>query len=382
MQFSAISAGVVGALAGFAGSVAVVLAACSAVRATPDETVSWITAICAAMTLTTALLTLRYRIPITTAWSTTGAAVIAATAGTVALPQAIGAFIAAGGLIVATALITPLGRLVERIPLGIASGMLAGVLLRFVLAAFESLAAMPLLVAPLIGLFFLVRLWSPASAALLVLIAGFAWCGVLGLTPPGLQLEVSRVVWTNPVFDPAVLVSLAIPLYLVTMAAQNLAGAAVLRAAGYSVPFNAALGVTGVASVLIAPFGGHTVNLSAIAAALTTGVDVHPDPARRWPAGLSLAVSYGLITIFAGSLVAVFLAYPAELMRTVAGLALLTSLTGALSTATADPATRMPSILTFAVTASGMTLAGIGAPFWGLVAGLVAYGLDRAMARA
>ena len=376
MTFSAIAAGIVAALAGFAGSIAVVLAAAQALHATPVETISWITAIAAATAATTALLTLRYRIPITTAWSTPGAAVIAASAG-VAMPQAIGAFLVAGGLIVATALIRPLGRLVERIPLPVASGLLAGVLLRFVLATFESLVARPLLVAPLIALFFVVRLWSAAAAALIVMIAGVAWSSVLGLAPSGLGFTLSQVVVTAPVFDPTVLVSLAIPLYLVTMASQNLAGAAVLRAAGYAVPFNAALGLTGAASLAIAPFGGHTVNLSAIAAAICTGPDTHPDPARRWPAGISLAITYAAITLFAGSLVALFLAYPPELMRTVAGLALLTSLVAALANATAEASLRLPAVLTFAVTASGVSLLGIGAPFWGLAAGLALLGLER-----
>ena len=376
MTFSALAAGIVAALAGFAGSVAVVLAAAAAVHASPAETISWITAISAATAATTLLLTQHYRIPITTAWSTPGAAVIAASAG-IGLPQAIGAFLVAGALIVATALVRPLGRLIERIPLPVASGMLAGVLLRFVLATFESLAAKPVLVAPLIALFFLVRLWNAAAAALVVLVAGVAWCGALGLAPAGLGFTLSQVVVTAPAFDPAVIVSLAIPLYLVTMASQNLAGAAVLRAAGYQVPFNAALGVTGAASLLIASFGGHTVNLSAIAAAICTGPDTHADPARRWWAGIALASTYVLITLFAGSLVALLLAYPPELMRTVAGLALLASLMAALANATSEVSLRLPAVLTFAVTSSGVTLLGVGAPFWGLAAGLVVMGLEK-----
>ncbi len=377
MTFSTIAAGIVAALAGFGGSVAVVLAAAAAVGATPAETTSWVTVLCASMAATTALLTISSRIPITTAWSTPGAAVIAATAGSISFPAATGAFLVAGALVVLTALIRPLGRLVERIPLPIASGMLAGVLLRFVLAIFESLQTQPLLVLPLVALFLVLRLWNPAMAALAVMVAGIAYAWGLGLAPMAVPFDVSRVALATPVFDPAVLIGLAVPLYVVTMAGQNLAGAAVLRAAGYAVPFNRTLMVTGLASMLIAPFGGHTIGFSAIASAICTGPDTHADPAKRWPAGVSLAITYTLITVFAGALVALFLALPPELMRTVAGLALLTSLIGALASATGDPDLRFAAILTFAVTASGLTIAGVGAAFWGLVAGLCALGLER-----
>ncbi len=377
-MFSTIAAGIVAALAGFGGSIAVVLAAAAAVGASPTETTSWVTALCAAMAATTALLTVSSRIPITTAWSTPGAAVIAATAGTISFPAATGAFLVAAALVVLTALIRPLGQLVERIPLPIASGMLAGVLLQFVLAIFASLQAQPLLVLPLVALFLILRLWNPAMAALVVMIAGVAYAWGLGLAPMAVPFDVSLVALTAPVFDPTVLIGLAVPLYVVTMAGQNLAGAAVLRAAGYTIPFNRSLMVTGLASMLIAPFGGHTIGLSAIASAICTGPDTHPDPAKRWPAGVSLAITYTLITVFAGALVALFLALPPELMRTIAGLALMTSLIGALSSATGDPELRFAAILTFAVTASGLTIAGVGAAFWGLVAGLLALWLERA----
>lgn len=373
---AALSTGLVAALVGYAGSIAVVLAAAEAVRATPIETVSWVTATCLAMAVTTAILTLAYRIPITTAWSTPGAAVIAATTG-VTMPEAVGAFLVAGGLIVMTALVRPLGALIARIPLPVASGMLAGVLLKFVIAAFESIPVKPALVLPMIALYLVMRILHPSTAALVILVAGIALAHALGYAPRSVALEITQLTVISPVFDMAVLVGVAVPLYLVTMASQNLAGAAVLRSAGYTVPFNAALGVTGVTSVLIAPFGGHTVNLSAISAALCTGPDTHADPARRWPSGIALALTYALITVFAGSLVALFLSFPPELMRTVAGLALLTSLIGALTSATADSVSRFSAVLAFAVTASGVTIAGIGAPFWGLVAGLCTYALER-----
>ena len=378
MTFSTLSAGVVAAFAGFASSVAVVLAAAEAVRASPLQTVSWVTATCGAVAVTTALLTMIYRIPITTAWSTPGAAIIAASAGAVSFDEAVAGFLFAGALIVLTGLVRPLGRLLARIPQPIASAMLAGVVVRFVVAAFESLVSMPLLIAPLMIAFLLLRVVSQTSAALAVLVGGVGWAWVLGSAPASFALSLSSLTWTMPAFSTSAVIGLALPLYLVTMVSQNLAGAAVLQANGYQVPFNAVLRVTGIASVIIGPLGGHTVNLSAIAAAIAAGPDAHPDPARRWPAGIALAATYALITVFAGSLVALFLALPAELMRTVAGLALMTSLINALTTSMSDPDLTFPAAVTFSLTMSGITVAGIGSPFWGLVAGLAVLALNKA----
>ncbi len=379
MRLSVVVSAVVAALVGFGGTLAIVVAAARAVGADPDQTSSWVAALCLSMAATSTLLSLRFRVPIITAWSTPGAALIAATGGGIDLAQAVGAFLLAGALVLLTAAFRPVGALVHRLPPGVASGMLAGVLLHFVMAPFESALALPELVLPLLVLFLVARLISASAAVLAVLAAGLVLAWMLGLTGEltmGMALSTLRV--TYPAFDPGVLLGLGLPLYLVTMASQNLPGFAVLRAAGYEPPARAILAVTGCASLATAPFGAHATNLAAITAAICTGPDTHPDPARRWLAGPVYGLCYLVLAAFGASLVDLFAAMPPELIVTVAGAALAGPLAGALAVAMADETQRFAAVLTFAVTASGIAAFGIGAPFWGLVAGLAALGLERA----
>ena len=377
MRLSVVVSAVVAALVGFGGTLAIVVAAARAVGASPAQTSSWVAALCLAMAATSAFLSVRHRMPVITAWSTPGAALIAATSG-IGLPEAVGAFLFAAALVLLTAAFRPVGALIHRLPAGVASGMLGGVLLRFVVAPFESAVALPELVLPLLALFLAVRLVNPSVAVLAVLVAGLALAWGLGLTeavPAGLAL--SRLEVTAPAFDPAVLLGLGLPLYLVTMASQNLPGFAVLRAAGYDPPARPILAVTGLASLLTAPLGAHTSNLAAITAAICTGPDTHPDPARRWLAGPIYGLCYLGLAAFGSSLVELVAAMPPALIATVAGAALAMPFAGALAAAMADPDQRFAAALTFAVTASGIAAFGIGAPFWGLVAGLAVLGLDR-----
>ena len=377
MRLSVVVSAVVAALVGFGGTLAIVVAAARAVGASPAQTSSWVAALCLAMAATSGFLSVRHRMPVITAWSTPGAALIAATSG-IGLPEAVGAFLFAAALVLLTAAFRPVGALIHRLPAGVASGMLGGVLLRFVVAPFESAAALPELVLPLLALFLAVRLVNPSVAVLAVLVAGLALAWGLGLTeavPAGLAL--SRLEVTAPAFDPAVLLGLGLPLYLVTMASQNLPGFAVLRAAGYEPPARSILAVTGLASLATAPLGAHTSNLAAITAAICTGPDTHPDPARRWLAGPIYGLCYLGLAAFGSSLVELVAAMPPALIATVAGAALAMPFAGALAAAMADPDQRFAAALTFAVTASGIAAFGIGAPFWGLVAGLAVLGLDR-----
>ena len=377
MRLSVVVSAVVAALVGFGGTLAIVVAAARAVGASPAQSSSWVAALCFAMAATSAFLSVRHRMPVITAWSTPGAALIAATSG-IGLPEAVGAFLFAAALVLLTAAFRPVGALIHRLPAGVASGMLGGVLLRFVVAPFESAVALPELVLPLLALFLAVRLVNPSVAVLAVLVAGLALAWGLGLTeavPAGLAL--SRLEVTAPAFDPAVLLGLGLPLYLVTMASQNLPGFAVLRAAGYDPPARPILAVTGLASLLTAPLGAHTSNLAAITAAICTGPDTHPDPARRWLAGPIYGLCYLGLAAFGSSLVELVAAMPPALIATVAGAALAMPFAGALAAAMAAPDQRFAAALTFAVTASGIAAFGIGAPFWGLVAGLAVLGLDR-----
>jgi benzoate membrane transport protein len=377
MRLSIITSAVVAALVGFGSTIALIIAAAQAVGADSAQTSSWVAALCLAMAGSSGFLSVRYRMPVVTAWSTPGAALIGASSG-ISIHAAVGAFLLAGGLVVLAAFVKPFGRLIERIPTAIAAAMLAGILIRFVMAVFESAGAAPGLVLPLVGLFLLVRLFNPALAVLAVLFVGLGLAfgtGRAGALPS--ELSLSSLTFIAPEFEPAVLIGLGLPLFLVTMASQNLPGFAVLRASGYAPPSRPILAVTGLGSVVTAFFGAHTSNLAAISAAICTGPDTHPDPGKRWMVGPFYALCYLAFAAFSAALIGLIAALPPELIRTVAGLALMGAFAGALGSALSEEAKRFPAVLTLAVTASGLTLFGIGSAFWGLAAGLIALGLDH-----
>jgi benzoate membrane transport protein len=378
---STASAALVATVAGVGGTLPVVLAAAQAAGATPAEASSWVSGLAIATAATALFLSVRYRMPIITAWSTPGAALIASTAGVPGLRVAIGAFVLSAVLILLTAAIRPLGRLIEKIPASIAAAMLAGILLRLVIAMVEQVPHAPLLVLPLIALFLIARGFVPALASLVVLAAGAMLAWSLGLVKPVPPLGLTTLVVEAPAWDLATLIGLGLPLYLVTMASQNLPGFAVLRASGYRPPTQPVLAVTGFASLVTAFLGAHTSNLAAISAALCTGPDAHPDPAKRWMTGPFYALWWGLIALFGSSLVGLFGALPPALLATVAGLALLGSMASAMGSALGADQDRLAAAGTLAVTASGVSLAGVGSAFWGLVFGLLILGLDRVFKR-
>jgi benzoate membrane transport protein len=365
----------VAAIVGFGGTLAIIIAAATAVGASQDQTASWVTAICLATAIETGLLSWQAKMPIITAWSTPGAALIAASNG-FSIHEAVGAFLVAGALLVATALFKPLMRLIARIPASVASGMLAGIVVTFATGAAKTVSADPYLILPLIAAFFIMRLVNPSLSVLVVLVGGgiaaFLSGRVGGLPSP----ELSTLTLIAPQFSAAAIIGLGVPLYLVTMASQNLSGLAVLKADGYSPEPGPLIGITGLFSVLTAPFGASTTNLAAISAAICTGPDVHPDPTERWKTGPFYALSYLVFALFGASLVAIFAVLPPSLIVLVAGLALLGALANALTIALKDERERMAATVTFAVTASGLTLFGVGSAFWGLVGGLIVLFLD------
>jgi benzoate membrane transport protein len=314
--------------------------------------------------------------PVITAWSTPGAALIAATSG-FGMDEAVGAFIVTALLLIATGLIRPLTRLIARIPSSVASGMLAGIVVIFVIGAFKAIPADPALILPLVVLFFVARLFNPALSVLVVLIAGGTGAFLLGRVGGLPAPELSTLTLTTPHFTVACVVGLAIPLYLVTMASQNLSGLAVLKAAGYEPDAGPLIAGTGLVSLVTAPFNAHTTNLAAISAAICTGPDTHPDPQKRWLTGPFYALAYLVFAIFGASLVAIFAILPPSLIALVAGLALMAPLANALSISMAAEEDRAAAVTAFAVTASGLTLFGIGGAFWGLVAGILVTALDR-----
>lgn len=383
MRGSLVASAAIAVLVGFGSTIALILAAATAVGADAAQASSWVAGLGFAMAATSAGLSLWLRMPIITAWSTPGAALIATTGAGAGMAPAVGAFMLAGALVMAAALVRPFGALVARIPSSIASAMLAGILLPFVVRVFEGAAAQPALVLPLVALFVVLRLYSPAFAVLVVLAAGIGLAFALGLAGrPEVPFSPTHLVLVAPAFDPAVLIGLGVPLFLVTMAGQNLPGFAVLRAAGYDAPARPVLAVTGLASVLTAPLGAHTTNLAAITAAICTGPDAHPDPARRWRGGVVYGAFWAVVALFAGSFVALLGVLPPVLIAAVAGLALVGPLTGALGAALAEERERAAAVLALAVTASGVGILGIGAPFWGLLAGVAVILLGRSLRRA
>jgi benzoate membrane transport protein len=381
MRASLISAALVAALVGYGSTIALVLSAAAALGASPEQTASWVMAVCLAKAAGAAILSTWHRVPVVLAWSTPGAALIAASSG-YSMAQGVAAFVFAGLLIAATGLIRPLGALVARIPDAIAAAMLAGVLLPFCLLGAGTVKAAPELVLPMIALFAFVRLRNPAMAVLAALAAGLALAfatGAASLPPLPALPPMPVLILPDPGWQ--VIIGLGLPLYLVTMASQNLPGFATMRAAGFEPPVASALTVTGGISAFAALFGAHTVNMAAITAAICMGDDVHPDRSQRWKVGLAYAVVWIILGLTGPVVIAILTALPPALMTALVALALLGPLMGALTGAFATPDQRFAATITLAVTGAGVAFAGIGAAFWGLLAGLAIWGLERAAKR-
>jgi benzoate membrane transport protein len=365
-------------LVGFTSSVALVFQAAQALQATPAQTASWMLALGLGMGLTSMLWSWQYRQPVLIAWSTPGAALIAASSG-IPMGDAIGAFIFCGLLIALAGYSGGFTRLMDRIPASIAAALLAGVLARFGLDAVRAAPQAPLLVlAMLLAYLFGRRLW-PRWAVPVVLLVGvalaFLMCLVAPLSlPDGLG---ARPVFTAPTWSWSALVGLGLPLFVVTMAPQNLPGVAAMRAGGVSVPLAPIIGGTGLASMLLAPFGGFALNLSAITAAIVMSREAHEDPSRRWLAAMAAGLFYVLLGLLGAAVVGVFAAFPKALVLAVAALALLGTIGNGLASALADEPQRDAAVITFLVTLSGLTVAGIGAPFWAVLAGGLALLLRR-----
>ncbi|MEO8242711.1 MAG: benzoate/H(+) symporter BenE family transporter [bacterium] len=376
MRISMISAALVASLVGYGSTIALVLAAAQAVSATEAQTASWVLAVSLAKAVGSAGLSTYARVPVVLAWSTPGAALIAATSG-LSMAEAVGGFVVTGLLIALTGVIRPLGRIVSLIPDGIAAGMLAGVLLPFCLKGTEAAQALGWLCLPMLAVFVLVRLRNPALAVLAALATGIATAYSLGPSVlPTLTLPWPALTFIAPSFRADVLIGLALPLYLVTMASQNLPGFATIRAAGFEPPVRPALIATGSISAVAGLFGAHTVSMAAITAAICLGDDVHPDRRERWKVGLVYAACWASLGLLSPVILPLLQSLPAEVMTLLVALALLGPLTGALTGAYTPPTTRFAATITLAVTASGIGLLGIGAAFWGLVAGLVVFGLE------
>ncbi|WP_375457996.1 benzoate/H(+) symporter BenE family transporter [uncultured Enterovirga sp.] len=366
-----LSAGLLVGIVGYASTFALVLKGLQAVGATQEQAASGLLAILVVKGLLAIGLSLRTRMPISIAWSTPGAALLIATGVPEGgFPVAVGAFLVVAGLVVAAGLWSPFGRAVAAIPITLASAMLGGILFGLCTAPVRAVATLPALALPVVVVWALaLRFARPYAVPLAVLLTGIV-VAVATPVPAGMLADlVPHPIAVMPRFTLDAVIGIAIPLFVVTMASQNVPGLAVLHANGYRPSVGMLFVSTGIASALSAVFGGHTVNLAAITAALCAGPEAHPDPARRYVAGVTAGATYvalGLLASFAAAFVA---ASPPLLIESVAGLALLGSLAGALQTALSREDERLPAIVTFVTAASGTTFFGIGSAFWGLVAG-------------
>ena len=374
-SLSAATAGFVAVLVGFTSSVAIVFQAATALGATPAQIGSWMWALGLGMGLCSLIPSLWLKKPVMVAWSTPGAAVLATAgvSGGFGMAEATGAFLVCAALITLFGVTGWFEALMDRIPIPIANALLAGVLARFGLDAFVALKTAFALVGLMLLTYLLGRRFWARYAVPGVLAVGTLFAALQG------QLHLQDVPWrltvpvfTAPVFSLQAAVSLALPLFVVTMASQNLPGVAVIRASGYEMPLSKIITLTGVASLLLAPFGAFALNLSAITAAICMGREAHADPARRYVAAATCGLIYCVIGLFGAAVAGVLTAFPRELVAAIAGLALLGSIGGGLGAALQDDAHREAALITFLVTLSGVGLWGIGSAFWGVVAGALA----------
>ena len=372
LSLPAIAAGFVTVLVGFASSAVIVFEAARHLGADQAEIASWMWALGIGMGVTCIGLSLRYRVPVVTAWSTPGAAMLIGNAAGVPLREAIGAFVVAAVLGAVAGFTGLFERAIRRIPLSLASGMLAGVLLRFGLDLFVAMQSQAAMALSMLATYLIGRRWFARYAVIATLLVGIAIAAGGGLMHwNAVRLELARPVLMVPGLSWAALFGLAIPLFVVTMASQNVPGVAVMRASGYTVPISPTIGWIGVVNTVLAPFGGYALNLAAITAAICMGREAHEDPARRYPAAVAAGVFYIVIGLFGATVAAVFAAFPRELVMAIAGFALLGTIGNSLAAALREEPEREAALITFLVTASGLTLGGIGASFWGLLAGAI-----------
>ena len=370
-----ILAGSVASITGTAASAGLVLAALASLGASKSQTTSGIFVLITMYGLLSIGLSWRYKMPISIVWSTPGAALLISS-GTLGLPfsSAVGAFVVTGVLLLLTGLWPALGRLVSSIPRPIASAMLAGVIFNFCIAPFKSAAEFPWIVLPAILVWLVLykyaTVWAtPAAMVIVFTLTAFD----LGITVNPSEI-LPTIEFVTPTFDIAAIVSIGIPLYLVTMASQNIPGIAIMKSFGYEVPFKPAMAATGLSAIVAGFFGGFSMNLAAITAALNANDHAHKDPSRRWLSSVYGGYVYLLIALFTGATVAFVLQAPRDLVLAAAGIALLGTIISALSSAVEVVELRLPAMVTFLVTASGLSAFGIGSAFWALIAGLIVWG--------
>ena len=377
VSISTVFAGAVTVMVGFTSSVAVVFHAAQSAGANAEQMASWIWALGLGMGITCVALSWRYKQPVVTAWSTPGAAMLITAASGMPMAEVVGAFVVSSLLVMAVGFSGVFERFMHRIPLPLAAGMLAGVLLRLGLDVFVTMSQqwpLPLLMTVV---YLLARRWQPRYAVVLSLLAGTAMAAWQGdVHWQSIDWQWAQPVWVTPSFSVAALIGMALPLFIITMAAQNIPGVAAMKAHGYAPPLSPVMGWIGVVNVLLAPFGAFALNLAAITASICSSEEAHADKAKRYTAAMSAGMFYVLMGLAGASVVSLFAALPKALVMVIAGLALFGTIANALANSLQDISTREPALIAFLVTASGFSLWGIGAAFWGLVAGGIAWGLS------
>ncbi|RNB85264.1 benzoate transporter BenE [Brevibacillus nitrificans] len=370
---SALIVGLIATMVSYAGPLLIVFQAAKAANLSDALLSSWIWAISIGSGLTAIVLSIRYRTPVITAWSTPGAVLLVTSLSVYPFSDAIGAYLFSAVIITLLGVSGLFSTIMRYVPPAITTAMLAGILLSFGVQVFVSLQELPALALPMIVCYLLAKRWMPRYAVVFSLLVGLIAAFLLNrFELGGIQVALVQPIFTLPTFSLDAIIGLGIPLCIVTMASQNAPGISVLQADGYDTPASPLITTTGVASIILAPFGAHGINLAAITAAICTGKEAHPDPSKRYIAGIACGAFYLVFSMFGATIASVFSAFPKELIAVIAGLALFASLSSSLASAMSDMSQRESALITFLVTISGISIAGIGAAFWGLVAGVIA----------
>ncbi len=357
-------------LVGFTSTIALIFHAARSLGATPDQVSSWVLALGLGMGLTSVGLSIWTRAPILITWSTPGAAVIASAAAGVSLGEATGAFLVCGALMLLCGLTGWFERIMDRIPVALASALLAGILAKFALMAFAAATPQPLLVVSMLITYLVGKRWWPRYAVLGVLALGTGVAASMGLlNTQALRLDWAKPVWVSPQWSWHAVIGMGLPLFIVTMASQAVPGVSAIRVAGYKPPVSPLMSWSGLSTIVLAPFGGYTFNLAAITAAIVLSPHAHAEPTRRYTAAVMAGLFYIVMGVLGGAVAGLLNAFPAALVMGVAGLALLGTIGSGLAASLRDERFREAALITFLVTLSGVTLLGVGSAFWGLVAG-------------
>ena len=369
-----IVAGLISVIVNYGGTFILVFQAAKVAGLSPELTASWVWSVSIGVGVTGLFLSWVFRTPIITAWSTPAAAFLVVALSTTPYAEAVGAYMISAAAFVLLGLSGYFEKVIRLIPPGVAAGLLAGILLQFGIGAFGGMSLDPMLVGLLIVAYLVLKRLTARYAVVGILALGLAFLLAQGRVDlSGLELQLAAPVFTRPEFSLNALLSVALPLFLITLTGQYMPGMLVLRNDGFTTSANPIVTITGLGSLLMAPFGSHAFNIAAITAAICTGKQAHEEPSKRWIAGIAAGIFYILVGVFGVTLAALFMAFPATFITTLAGLALLGTIGGSLAGAMADASSREASLITFLAAAANITLLGIGGAFWGLLIGLVAY---------